>query len=122
MVSAHLYPMEKADLPAVIRYNHEVGNTNIVNPMSEFQHYDDVMRAAETFNKTGALLRKEGLKYLYHNHNHEFRTIHGKPIQAHPGHHRHRERLHSGRIHHPGAGLHPHAKPDRQYYQVHGRL
>ena len=80
VVSAHLYPMEKADLPAVIRYNHEVGNTNIVNPMSEFKDYDDVMRAAETFNKTGALLRKEGLNYLYHNHNHEFRTIHGKPV------------------------------------------
>ena len=80
VVSAHIYPIEKADLDAVIRYNHEVGNVNLVNPMSEFADYDDVMRACEAFNKTGALLRKEGLNYLYHNHNHEFRTIGGKTI------------------------------------------
>ena len=80
VVSAHIYPLEKADLKAVAAYNREVGNTNIVNPMSEFKDYDDVMRKAEAFNRIGAQLHKEGLNFLYHNHNHEFRTIRGKTV------------------------------------------
>ena len=80
VISTHIYPLEKADLSAVVSYNHIVGNTNLVNPMGTFLDYDDVMRQCEEMNRIGSLLRKEGICYLYHNHNHEFRTIGGKSI------------------------------------------
>lgn len=80
VISTHIYPIEKADLAAVASYNHVIGNTNLVNPMGSFMNYDDVMRQCEEMNRIGARLRREGIHYLYHNHNHEFRTIAGKSI------------------------------------------
>lgn len=80
VISTHIFPLEKADLKAVIEYNHTVGNTNIVNPMGQFSTYDDLMRQCEEFNRIGKILHEEGLNYLYHNHEFEFRTINGKTI------------------------------------------
>ena len=53
VVSAHVFPLEKADLPAVLDYNRALGNRNIVNPMGRFTTYDDLMHQCETFNKIG---------------------------------------------------------------------
>ena len=43
VASAHVFPLEKADLPAVLDYNRALGNMNIVNPMGRFTTYDDLM-------------------------------------------------------------------------------
>ena len=80
VISAHIFPIEKADLPAVLAYNQELGNRNIVCPNGRFTTYDDLMRQCENFNRTGKLCKEAGMTYLYHNHNHEFRTIDGKPV------------------------------------------
>ena len=80
VVSAHIFPFEKADMPAVLQYNRTLGNTNIVNPMGQFSTYDDVMRQCEELNRIGKICREEGMTYLYHNHEFEFRTIRGKMI------------------------------------------
>lgn len=80
VVSAHVFPFEKSDVPAVLRYNQALGNRNIVNPMGKFSTYDDLMRQCEAFNETGRICRREGMNYLYHNHDHEFRTFQGKYI------------------------------------------
>lgn len=80
VVSAHVFPFEKADIGAVIRYNKTLGNQNLVNPMGRFTSYDDLMRQCEVFNANGKRCYEEGMTYLYHNHNHEFRTFGGKAI------------------------------------------
>lgn len=80
VISAHIFPLEKSDIPAVLKYNQTLGNTNIVNPMGRFTTYDDLMWQCENMNKMGKICREEGMNYLYHNHNHEYRTFNGKTI------------------------------------------
>ena len=80
VISTHIFPLEKVDLSEVVRYNQTVGNTNLVNPMGQFSTYDNLMLQCEEFNRIGKLLREEGITYLYHNHEFEFRTIRGKAI------------------------------------------
>lgn len=79
-ISAHIFPIEGADLTKVVAYEKILGNTNIVNPMARFSSYDDMMRQIEGFNESGKKLKEMGMNYLYHNHNHEFRTYKGKSI------------------------------------------
>lgn len=80
VVSAHIFPLEKADLKGVLDYNRALGNKNIVNPMGRFTTYDDLMRQCEFFNQVGRECHEEGFTFLYHNHDHEFRTFNGKAI------------------------------------------
>ena len=80
VVSAHVFPFEKSDMQAVIAYNQALGNRNIVNPMGRFSTYDDLMRQCEDFNRWGKICREEGMTYLYHNHDHEFKTFGGRAI------------------------------------------
>lgn len=83
VVSAHIFPFEKSDVQAVLAYNQALGNKNVVNPMGKFSTYDDLMKQCEYFNKMGKVCREAGMTYLYHNHDHEFRTINGKSIMDH---------------------------------------
>lgn len=80
VVSAHVFPFEKSDMQAVIAYNQALGNHNIVNPMGKFSTYDDLMRQCEDFNRWGKICREAGMTYLYHNHDHEYKTFGGKAI------------------------------------------
>ncbi len=80
VISTHIFPLDKADMNKVVEYNRTVGNTNIVNPMGQFSTYDDLMQQCEEFNRIGKILHEEGMTYLYHNHQFEFRTIRGKTI------------------------------------------
>jgi len=80
VISAHVFPFEKSDMQAVIRYNQALGNRNIVNPMGKFSTYDDLMRQCEDMNRWGKICREAGMTYLYHNHDHEYRTFGGKAI------------------------------------------
>ncbi len=80
VVSAHIFPIEKADMQKVVEYEQVLGNRNIVNPMGRFTTYDDMMRQIEGFNQAGKMLHEMGMTYLYHNHNQEYRTFHGKRI------------------------------------------
>lgn len=80
VVSAHLFPFERANLPEVIAYNRILGNKNIVIPMGFFTTYDALMRYCEFLNRTGKILSEEGMNLLYHNHEIEYRTFNGKTI------------------------------------------
>ena len=80
VVSAHVFPFEKSDMKAVLAYNRALGNQNIVNPMGKFSTYDDLMRQCEDFNRWGKICREEGMTFLYHNHDHEYKTFGGKAI------------------------------------------
>lgn len=80
VVSAHIFPLERADLKGVLVYNRALGNKNIVNPMGRFTTYDDLMRQCEFFNTVGRECHENGFTFLYHNHDHEFRTFGDKSI------------------------------------------
>lgn len=80
VVSAHIFPIEMADMQKVVEYEQVLGNKNIVNPMGRFTTYDDLMRQIEVFNQTGKMLHEMGMSYLYHNHHQEYRTFKGKTI------------------------------------------
>lgn len=80
VISAHIFPFEKSNIPEVLAYNQTLGNENIVNPMGRFTTYDDLMRQCEYLNRMGKICREQGMNYLYHNHNHEYRTFNGKTI------------------------------------------
>ena len=80
-VSMHIYPVESANLKEVVAYNKVLGNRNIVNPMAHFPTYDETMRFIEQLNETGKYLHEEGMTYLYHNHQQEFKTFKGKTIE-----------------------------------------
>lgn len=80
IVSAHIYPFDEEKYKEVMEYNLTIGNTNIVYPMDNFKDLDDVLRRCEMLNHFGALSRKNGLNFLYHNHSHEFMTIDGKTV------------------------------------------
>lgn len=80
VVSAHIFPLEKADRKGVLAYNRALGNKNIVNPMGRFTTYDGLMRQCEFFNQVGKECHEEGFTFLYHNHDHGFRTFNGKAI------------------------------------------
>ncbi len=83
VVSAHIFPLEKAKLDEVIAYNKTLGNHNIVAPMGRFTTYDALMQYCEFLNRTGRTLREEGMTLLYHNHEIEYRTFGGKTIMDH---------------------------------------
>ena len=90
--SMHVNPV--ADLPAIAESAHAIGVTYIMTSMVSFlakippdagaatgsaliagaarMTADDWKRSADQLNETGAALKRLGLKFAYHNHNHEF--------------------------------------------------
>jgi len=82
------------DVPAIAKSAHSVGVSYIMTSMVPYlsnippdagaetgnalitgaarMRADDWQRSAEQLNEIGAALKREGLKFAYHNHNHEF--------------------------------------------------
>ena len=63
------------NLDDIISKAHAIKVKNVINFWTDPQSYDEAMQIAELFEQAGEKLRKEGLNYCYHNHNHEFRKI-----------------------------------------------
>lgn len=54
----------------------KLGVKTLVQPgMPKMDTYDDVAIVCEVFNKAGEIAKEAGLKWGYHNHNHEFKHI-----------------------------------------------
>lgn len=80
VVSAHIWPFNEANCEKVIEYNQQIGNHYIVHPIDFFENEDDVLKKCEFYSKMGEICRREGMKYLYHNHYMEFQQFNGKPV------------------------------------------
>ncbi|MDR1536808.1 MAG: sugar phosphate isomerase/epimerase [Clostridiales bacterium] len=80
IASAHIHPLHESALGEIIDYNLAIGNKNIVDPMETFNGLEDLFLKCEKFNRIGQILKSEGLRFIYHNHTHEFQTIGGKLI------------------------------------------
>lgn len=83
VVSGHLRPIDENTLPAIIEYHGKIGNKYIGQSADFFTGYDNLMERCEYYNKMGKILSEHGMKFLYHNHYHEFQPINGKPILYH---------------------------------------
>ena len=42
---------------------------------------DDYKKIAEQFNKSGAICKKAGIRFAYHNHDHDFKVIDGQVVE-----------------------------------------
>ncbi len=80
IVSSHVFPYEMADTRKVIEYQKTLGSENIVFAMGRFTTYDELMKLCEYFNKAGKECRENGINFLYHNHEQEYRNFGGKNI------------------------------------------
>lgn len=80
VISAHITPdavESQIDTMAAL------GARFVVDPMSQFETYEQALALAETLNRAGEVCRKAGLKYGYHNHTTEFGTANGKYLLEH---------------------------------------
>jgi len=80
VVSSHLRPIDETTLPAIIEYHGRIGNKYIGQSADFFPDYDTLMQRCEYYNRMGKILSGHGMKFLYHNHYHEFQEINGRPI------------------------------------------
>src|SRR5439155_10667808 len=65
---------KKADEAAAI------GMKYLLNPFVPVQKtVDDYKKVAEEFNKNGEICKKTGIRFGYHNHDHDFSVVDGKP-------------------------------------------
>lgn len=80
VISAHIAPLDKDNIENVIKYQCEIKNENIVNPIEFFPDKSSVLRKCELYNKFGKICKESGISFLYHNHFHEFQKFDDKHI------------------------------------------
>lgn len=80
-VSSHV-PLERLEdhLEEEIAYAKVLEMSYMVCPWATFEGIEDVEKLANTLNKVGKACKKEGITFLYHNHDHEFVKIDGDYI------------------------------------------
>ncbi len=73
----------KNDIKGVIK-EHHLWNCEFVGigmmPEEYQNNYDGIVRFAHEYNEIGRILKKEGLRLIYHNHNFEFQKYNDKLI------------------------------------------
>ncbi len=75
---AHVHPFIPERMGAVIEYQKIIGNDKIISPMEVFRTMDDVKRCCEVMNQMAELCKKEGMRFYYHNHYHEWQILPGE--------------------------------------------
>jgi sugar phosphate isomerase/epimerase len=80
IVSAHIFPLKPETIQPVLEYFAELGTAYLVAPMDFFRDKADVLAKCKTYNKTAGLCAAAGIRFLYHNHFHEFQIFEGKTI------------------------------------------
>lgn len=70
--SAHIFPLNPAEMTPILEYHQEIGTRYFVHPMDFYKDRDEVLRKAEILNKVGERCKEYGMQLLYHNHFHEF--------------------------------------------------
>ncbi len=83
VVSSHIRPIDDTTLPAIIEYHHKIGNKYVGQSADFFPDYDTLMKRCEFYNQVGKTLSAYGMKFLYHNHYHEFQKFQDKYVLYH---------------------------------------
>lgn len=80
VVNGHIRPLDDTTAPAILAYHESIGSKYIGQSADFFTGYDQLMERCEYYNHMGALCAGHGMKFVYHNHYHEFQTIGGKRV------------------------------------------
>ena len=80
IISGHIRPINDETLPGIIAWHKAVGNTVVGQSLAFYKDYDDVLKMCEYYNAMGKKLAENGMKFLFHNHYHEFQKIGDKTI------------------------------------------
>ena len=80
IISSHIGNLTEETLPAVIEWHKAVGNTIVGQSADMYDSYDKLMQRCDYYNKLGKMLADNGMKFLFHNHYHEFVKIGDKTI------------------------------------------
>ena len=83
VVSSHIRPIDDNTLPAILEYHHKIGNKYVGQSADFFPDYDTLMKRCEEYNRVGKVLSQYGMKFLYHNHYHEFQKYQDKYVLYH---------------------------------------
>lgn len=83
VVSSHIRPIDDTTLPGIIEYHGKIGNKYIGQSADFYPDYDTLMKKCEYYNDVGKKLAPYGMKFLYHNHYHEFQKFNGKEVLYH---------------------------------------
>jgi sugar phosphate isomerase/epimerase len=78
IISAHISPFNTEIIKPVLEYFAELESAYIVVPMDFFRDKADVFARCEVYNKLAGLCTRAGMKFLYHNHFHEFQIFDDK--------------------------------------------
>jgi sugar phosphate isomerase/epimerase len=77
IVSAHIFPLTPETIKPVLDYFAELGAAYIVAPMDFFKSKAEALAKADAYNKLAKLCAGTGIRFLYHNHFHEFQIFDG---------------------------------------------
>lgn len=69
------FEQSESEWREVIQKAQEMGTPYVVDYYAPCNDHDEILRYCDYFNAVGRICREEGLRFLYHNHDHEFRRI-----------------------------------------------
>jgi sugar phosphate isomerase/epimerase len=80
IISGHIRPFNPETADAIIAYHKKIGNTNIGQSIEFYESYEDLLKKCEYYNQMGKICADKGMRFVFHNHYHEFQKIGGKYI------------------------------------------
>ncbi len=83
VVSGHIRPFTSETAPAIIEFHKKIGNKYIGQSADFFTSYEHLLERCSYYNEMGKLCAEHGMKFIYHNHYHEFQKIDGKYVLYH---------------------------------------
>jgi sugar phosphate isomerase/epimerase len=80
IISAHIFPLALTTIKPVLEYFAELETTYVVAPMDFFKDKAETLAKCKIYNELAKLCAEAGMKFLYHNHFHEFQIFDNKTV------------------------------------------
>ena len=80
VINLHASPLSEENLKRIIEYQQVLGNDSITLPMTMFPSHERALETAEYCQRMGRICKENGMKFLYHNHYHEFQVLGGERV------------------------------------------
>lgn len=80
VISGHIRPFTPETAPAIIEYHKKIGNKYIGQSIDFYTSYENLLERCEYYNQMGKIAAENGMKFVIHNHYHEFQKINGKTV------------------------------------------
>ena len=80
IISGHIRPVTEETVDAIIEYHKKIGNKYIGQSIDFYTSVDHLLERCAYYNAMGKRLAEAGMKFVIHNHYHEFQKIDGKYV------------------------------------------